>query len=419
MDVRRQSQLICQCWLDETHRERLLAAVSLTHVLLYASSSRFHPSLSSLPLPHTTQLPCTTLLFDGAVSHCQLSLRFIALSAALHSGCSALRSSPLLQLSTCPVFVRLESLQLVSKVLPSPYSSIFRSSPRYHYSSLHTMTTTGYSNPFTEHSRVMRHDTDEAADGEPEPAASLPQLVAAGIAVVLSMAAPILLSVWLAHYRSGFGMDGDRRFYLHPLCMTLAVPLLLTNGVLAWRTWPLSHRWRKVVHASLNSAALALIGFGLYCAFTSLSSPHVYTPHSWMGLAFALLLALQALLGLVYLGPRREADLKAALLPTHAWLGTTSWLLGMATVLVGVQNLTTWLLASGSSRMEPAGAESLLASVLGIVVFATAFFALYAVLPRRDVLAEAEGEQATGMAGGRSRSGSRPSYQGASFATSA
>ena len=252
--------------------------------------------------------------------------------------------------------------------------------------------------------------------------ASWPQLAAAGTAVMLSMAPPILLFVWLAHYRAGFGLDtSERRFNLHPLSMTLAVPLLLTNAILTWRTWPLSHKWRKLIHVSLNSAALALIGFGLFCVFTSLPSPHVYTPHSWIGLAFALLLAIQALLGLVYLGPRREAGIKAALLPTHSWLGVTAWILGMATVLAGIQNLTTWLLASGSPRMEPAGSESMLASALGIAVFGTAFFTLYAVLPRRDVSAEAEaeGEQATGLGGGRRRSGSRMTYQSGQFASSA
>ena len=236
------------------------------------------------------------------------------------------------------------------KVLSSPYSSIFRSSPHNHYSSIDTMAS---NNPFSERTRVMRRDDDEGADGEPEPIASWPQLAAAAIAVTLSASTPILLSVWLAHYRAGFGLDSERRFNLHPLCMVLAVPLLLTIAVLTWRTWPLPHKWRKLMHVSLNSAAMALIGFGLYCVFTSLSSPHVYSPHSWIGLAFALLLAIQALLGLIYLGPRKEANIKAALLPTHSWLGVTAWLLGMATVLAGVQNLTTWLLTSGSPRMEP------------------------------------------------------------------
>ena len=284
------------------------------------------------------------------------------------------------------------------------------------------MASSGHSsNPFSERSRVVQRDEgEEGADGEPEPIASWPQLVAAGIAVTLSVSTPILLSVWLTHYRAGFGLDSERRFNLHPLCMVLAVPLLLTNAVLAWRTWPLPHKWRKLIHVSLNSAALALIGFGLYCAFTSLSAPHVYSPHSWIGLAFALLLAFQALLGLVYLAPRRESDLKAALLPTHAFLGLTAWALGMATVLAGVQNLTTWLLASASPRMEPGGSESLLASVLGIAVFGSTLFTLYAVMPRRDVLseAEAEGEAETGMAGGR-QSGSRTSFRSGVFAPSA
>ena len=59
--------------------------------------------------------------------------------------------------------------------------------------------------------------------------------------------------------------------------------------------------------------------------------------------------------------------------------------------------------------------------MLGIAVFGTAFFTLYAVMPRRDVSAEAEaeGEEATGQSGGRRTSGSRTSYQSAPFATSA
>ena len=335
---------------------------------------------------------------------------------------SALLRSPLLSIAlscwVCTLFPRVCLFSSTAKLLPSPYSSIFRSSPRYHYGAIATMAS---ANPINERTRVMRRNEEEGAEGEPEPVASWPQLVAAGTAVVLSVSAPILLAVWLTHYRAGFGLDSERRFNLHPLIMVLAVPLLLSNAVLAWRSWPLPHKWRKFVHVSLNSAALGLVGFGLFCAFTSLSPPHVYTPHSWIGLAFALLLVTQALLGLVYLGPRRESDIKAALLPTHAWLGVTAWVLGMATVLAGVQNLTTWLLASGSPRMLPGGSESLLASVLGITVFGTAFFTMYAVLPRRDVSAEteAEGEQETGAAGGRRGSASRLSFRSAPYTSSA
>jgi hypothetical protein len=148
--------------------------------------------------------------------------------------------------------------------------------------------------------------------------------------------------------------------------------------------------------------ALGLVGFGLFCVFTALSSPHVYTTHSWMGLSTALLLALQALGGVIYLFPHGQADIKAALLPSHAWLGLTTWVLAMLTVCTGVMNLSGYLLyGGGGGRMVAWSGESIVAALLGLVVYATLLFGLYAAMPRRAVAWEGEetGEMETGGAG--------------------
>ena len=170
------------------------------------------------------------------------------------------------------------------------------------------------------------------------------------------------------------------------------------------------------MHAALNASALGLVGFGLYCVFTSQSAPYVFTAHSWIGLAAALLLGLQALLGLVYLLPSAHANVKATVLPLHAWLGTTAYVVAMLTVCTGVMNLQALLLTRGSHHytappaghehghavMEPSSAEAIVAALLATVVLATLIFALYALMPRRAVEWEEEVEeraQSTGWRG--------------------
>ena len=160
-----------------------------------------------------------------------------------------------------------------------------------------------------------------------------------------------------------------------------------------------SHTWRKAAHVSLNASALALVGFGLFCAFTSQPPPYVFTPHSWLGLASAFLLGLQALGGVLYLIPHGPVDVKAALLPSHAWLGLTAFALSLLTFCSGVVNLTALYLTRGTHHytappsdhshtsrvMDPAGNESLIACLLGVVALAVLLLTLYAVMPRRAV----------------------------------
>ena len=165
-----------------------------------------------------------------------------------------------------------------------------------------------------------------------------------------------------------------------------------------------------MVHVSLNVASLALVGFGLFCVFSSQPPPYVFTAHSWIGLASAFLLGFQGLLGLVYLLPSGHGAIKEAVLPLHAWLGVTAYTVAMLTVCTGVMNLMALYLTRGihhytepptghqhqPSVMDPTGNEAVIAALFGVLVLSILVFTLYALMPRRGVEWE-EGD--TGLGG--------------------
>ena len=116
---------------------------------------------------------------------------------------------------------------------------------------------------------------------------------------------------------------------------------------------------------------------------------------------------------MVYLFPRGSADVKAALLPSHAWLGLTAYALAMLTFCTGVVNLTALFLTRGTHHyasppsghshtprvMDPDGDERLIACLLAVVALAVLLLTLYAAMPRRAVEWEKSVGGGTGVEG--------------------
>ena len=131
--------------------------------------------------------------------------------------------------------------------------------------------------------------------------------------------------------------------------MTLAFPLLMGEALSSYRSPAVGARLRdrsqtKMVHFALQSGGSAAAVAGLVAVWKShtlkLPEPmaNLYSPHSFLGLLVFALLGLQYGLGFwAYLAPKLSLANRQALGPVHAFLGQTTFVLGLATMMVRKQ----------------------------------------------------------------------------------
>jgi len=104
---------------------------------------------------------------------------------------------------------------------------------------------------------------------------------------------------WFKPEQSSDGGDAVS-FNWHPLLMTLAFPVLMTEGMMAYKLehdHGVSHGTSKRVHGSLQGASLLFAAIGVALVFANHQQkgiPHLYSAHSWLGIATLTLLVVQA-----------------------------------------------------------------------------------------------------------------------------
>jgi len=136
-------------------------------------------------------------------------------------------------------------------------------------------------------------------------------------------------------------------FNLHPVFMGVAFVILMPEALLAYADVEerrgMRHADAKSLHAALNGASSACILVGLCVIFTNHAGhgiPPMYSAHSWIGLASACLVAVQALVGATcYLAPPAwglvTSETRAGLMPAHRFLGCAAFALGVAAAVAG------------------------------------------------------------------------------------
>lgn len=133
----------------------------------------------------------------------------------------------------------------------------------------------------------------------------------------------------------------DFPFNLHPLMMVLGFALLVGEGLVAWQVWPISHRWRKVMHGALGGAAVlcSLGGLSAVLVFHHQQGyPNFKSMHSWVGLTTLVLTWMQFALGFVaFAFPGLAPHLRSAALPWHKWLGLVIYGYSMVAIISGMQ----------------------------------------------------------------------------------
>ena len=147
---------------------------------------------------------------------------------------------------------------------------------------------------------------------------------------------------------------------------------------------PPSRPARKAAHATLHTLALAVALLGSTAAWRSHSLaqppiPHLYSPHSWLGLCAMLMFVAQAAMGARAYLAAWPVERRASFVPWHRLAGLCAFFAALAAVATGVQEKATFAQAFGGAGMRGgavAGAAAIEVGVLlsGLAV-AAAFFA--------------------------------------------
>jgi len=147
--------------------------------------------------------------------------------------------------------------------------------------------------------------------------------------------------------------DTSGVFNWHPLFMTFSFVICMGEAVLAYKRplLPLNGRpARKAWHVALHTLALISGTFGIIATIKSHTLkrpdaiPNFYSVHSWLGVFVCCLVLTQFSLGfLAYVAPKWSQINREAFGAVHAYLGLSTFLAGLATMIVGIQEKTTFV----------------------------------------------------------------------------
>jgi hypothetical protein len=204
----------------------------------------------------------------------------------------------------------------------------------------------------------------------------------------------VLVLVWVMNVEGGLGWVDASLFGWHAFLFTLAVPVLMSEAVLAFSApiFDMVQLFRSrnrqlaavILHASLNVLSLICVPLGLSAiVYYKKLSPHpieypfftLYSSHSWMGVTTLVIWGSQFGLGIykhfVTLGSKRRQFVSSL----HSFLGKVTYVAGLATCATGLEDMQSSDLSGVSygahstfSLMAAAG--SIVLIFLGMAVFA-------------------------------------------------
>lgn len=219
---------------------------------------------------------------------------------------------------------------------------------------------------------------------------------------VLGFLCVLCTTYWAQHWRGGFAWDGSQyMFNWHPVLMVSGMVVLYGAASLVYRLPQarLGPRlpW-KALHAALHLGAFVLTVVGLVAVFRYHSrarTPHLYSLHSWLGLAATILFACQWFLGFaVFLLPWASLWLRSLLKPLHIFFGAAILSLSMASVISGINEKLFFSLKNATTPYQSLPSEAIFANSTGLLVVAFGILVLYVLLasswkcPEPGVLAD-------------------------------
>lgn len=172
-----------------------------------------------------------------------------------------------------------------------------------------------------------------------------------------------LLLIWIFIYLGGLSFspkmideetnDTFGIFNWHPLLMSLAFIGCMSEAILTYSS-PLVHstdrKLKKYTHAALHAAACVLTVCGIVAAIKSHTlkaptpMPNFYSTHSYLGVLTCLMMIGQIVFGVMaYLYPQWSLGERQAFSSVHTFCGGATLCVGMMTLMVGLQEKTTFL----------------------------------------------------------------------------
>ena len=138
------------------------------------------------------------------------------------------------------------------------------------------------------------------------------------------------------------------------------------------------------------------MSLGIYAVktyHTNFNIPHLYSLHSWAGVAFLAIFGSNYVLGFLSYGPLNLVpdDVRRNLLPLHAALGLASYLIGGAVMILGFAEKVsfnkscnvTGLLQDGTPVTHAIMSDCIFGNVLGLCVLLSMLLTVLAlVLPK-------------------------------------
>uniref|UniRef100_T1JPC0 Cytochrome b561 domain-containing protein n=1 Tax=Strigamia maritima TaxID=126957 RepID=T1JPC0_STRMM len=223
---------------------------------------------------------------------------------------------------------------------------------------------------------------------------------------VLLWGSVALAIYWVMGYRGGFGWnEKKRKLNIHPVLMIGGFVFFMGQSMLMYRTCRCCrHIYTKLFHTVVHLVAMPTIIIGVVVAFDYHDSrgsersssgsefyetirgrfpiPHLYSLHSWLGVATLGLFAIQFIVGffsfLVLLCcDSKTASFRSKLQPIHTHFGLATFLLAIGTCVTGLtQKVIEDLNERGANgvitgpKYQDLPPEGLVVNVLAVVLVA-------------------------------------------------
>jgi len=197
------------------------------------------------------------------------------------------------------------------------------------------------------------------------------------LAQILLHGAIALTLFWVIQYRwDGEGLpfawrgtkegDLEKEWNLHPVLMMTGFIYCMGQAMLMYRSCRCCRQiWSKLLHTMFHMLGIPCVVLGFIAAWdyhslrkdkegNSDPIPHFYSIHSWLGLVTMGLAILQFLVGvasflLLLCCQTATSKFRAAMVPLHSTVGTTTFMLAIATAIAGITETAFFKLSSEGS----------------------------------------------------------------------
>ena len=236
------------------------------------------------------------------------------------------------------------------------------------------------------------------------------QKISAVLSILFAAAVTGLTLYQLIEYRGGFkSFYGQNAFNLHVFLMTVGFTVFLTPALLVKRLMPVewrhSERVSNIATTLLHAGVLACLALGTWGATEALTSPWLFSVHSWIGCGAGVAVVVEILISAIARALPLTTSRRAEVGSWLAFNGLTTFTLGTMALVSGVQEWAT-LLQTGNSNYYPqlntvgglrygrgngepialGGRETRLLAGMGVGCLLMLGTAMYAAMPRLAVV---------------------------------